>query len=327
MRRAGGALAAGVLGFAAAMAGSAAAQGWRPERAVEIITSSAQGGSNDRVARNLQRIIQDEKLAPVPIAVINKPGGNQTLARIYLNQFPGNGHYLDIGNPTLISNHITGLTTISHRDVTPVALLISEYTAFTVRADSPIRSFTDLLNALKKDVDSISTGISNRGGTNHLTFAMAAKAGGVDPRRLKMVVFKSNSESMTALLGGHLQLVAASVPSVIGQVQAGQARVIAIGAPQRVAGALAGVPTLREQGINVTLDNWRALIGPRGMTAAQVAFWEETLARVVATEAWKKDLEANSWSPTFLRSQEFAKFLDAEYDDTRAIMTELGLVK
>lgn len=307
---------------ACAQAGS-----WKPEKAVELITASAQGGSNDKVARQIQKVIQDEKLLAVPVSVVNKPGGNQTLARVYLNQHPGDAHYFDIGNPTLISNHISGITTISHKDITPIALLISEYTVFTVKADSPLRNFADLVAQLKKDPESVAIGVSNRGGTNHLTMAMAAKAAGIDPRKLKIVVFKSNSESVTAVMGGHLQLVAASVPSAMGQLQAGNLRAIAVGAPQRHPGALAAVPTLKEQGINVSLDNWRAIIGPRGLTAPQVAYWEEVLAKVVATPEWKKDLEANSWSASFLRNREFARFMDEEYADTKTVLTELGLVK
>lgn len=300
---------------------------WKPEKAVEIVTSSAQGGSNDKVARTIQAVMQEHKLVPTAVSVLNKPGGNQTLARVYLNQHPGDAHYFDIGNPTLVGNHISGITPISHRDVTPIALLISEYTAFTVKADSPFKTLGDLIAALKKDPDSVSVGISNRGGTNHLTLALTAKAAGIDPKRLKVVVFKSNAESATALMGGHIQLVAASVPSIIGQVQAGGARVIAVGSPKRMTGVLASVPTVREQGLNVSLDNWRALIGPKGLSAAQVAYWEGVLAKVVETAEWKKTLDANNWSASFLRSREFAKFLDAEYDETKGIMSDLGLIK
>lgn len=303
------------------------AQGWQPAKSVELVTSSAAGGSNDKMARLIQKILQDGKLIPVPATVVNKPGGNQTLARVYLNQHPGDAHVFEMGNPTLISNHIAGLTPISHRDITPIALLISEYTAFTVKADSPLRDLADLLARLRKEPESVAIGISNRGGTNHLAMTAVAKAAGIDARRLKFVVFKSNAESLTALLGGHLQLVASSVPTVIGQLEAGAVRAIAVGSPQRMSGALARVPTLREQGTDVSIDNWRAFIGPRGLAPAQIAYWESVLVRMVAAEDWKKTLEMNHWSASFLRGREFAKFLDAEYEDTRTILTELGLVK
>ena len=300
---------------------------WRPDKPVELVTASAAGGSNDRVARVIQKIVQDGKLVPVPVNVLNKPGGNKTLSRAYLNTHPGDAHYFDIGNPTLISNHIMGITPQHFSDFTAIALLINEYSVFTVRADSPLRNARDLIARLKADPESVAVGVSNLGGTNHLTLSMAAKAGGVDPRKLKVVVFKTNAESTTAVMGGHIQMVAASMPSVIGQIKAGTVRAIAIGDPQRMTGVMAGVPTLREQGVDVSLSNWRAIIGPKGLTPAQVAFWEGALARVVATDEWKKELESQNWDGRFLRSREFTKYMENEYALTKAIMTDLGLAK
>lgn len=301
--------------------------GWRPDKVVELIASSAPGGSNDKTARVMQKILQDNKIVLVPVTVINKPGGNQTLARAYLNQHLGDAHYFDIGNPTLISNNISGLSLQHYGQFTPIALLLNEYTAFTVRVDSPIHNARDLVERLKQDPESVAAGVSNRGGTNHLTLALLAKTAGIDPRRLKVVVFKSNSESMTAMLGGHIQLVTSTVTAVIGQVRAGNARMIAIGAPHRMSGALSEVPTLREQGFDVSLSNWRGIVGPGELTAAQVTFWEDAFARVVATEEWKRDLEAQYWEGRFLRSREFVSYLDNEYRVTKAIMSELGLAK
>jgi putative tricarboxylic transport membrane protein len=301
--------------------------GWRPEKVVELIASSAPGGSNDKTARVMQKILQDGKIVLVPVNVVNKPGGNQTLARAYLNQHMGDAHYFDIGNPTLISNNISGVSPQHYSEFTPIVLLLNEYTALTVRADSPIRNARDLVERLKQDPESVAVGVSNRDGTNHLTLALLAKTGGVDPRRLKVVVFKSNSESMTAVLGGHIQLVASTVTAVVGQVKAGNARMISIGAPHRMSGALSDVPTLREQGFDVSLSNWRGIVGPRGLSTAKVAFWEDAFARVVATEEWKKDLEAQYWEGRFLRSREFVSYLDNEYHVTKAIMSELGLAK
>jgi len=142
-----------------------------------------------------------------------------------------------------------------------------------------------------------------------------------------VIVFKSNTESATAVMGGHLQMSASAMTSIVSHVTAGRMRIIAVGSPQRSTGLLAGVPTLREQGYDISLANWRAISGPRGLTPAQVAYWEDTLAKVVATDDWKKALEAQYWDLSFLRSQEFAKYLDNEYAVTKALLTELGLTK
>lgn len=321
----GAAIVVGIVLTAAATVGSA--QTWKPEKAVELVVPSAPGGSNDRIARIIQKIVQEQKFLPVAVAVLNKSGGNQTLSRTYINQNPGDAHYLDIGNPTLISNHITGISPQHFSDFTPIALMINEYTAFTVRADSPIKNARDLVEQLKKAPDAIGVGISNRGGTNHLALSMLAKAGGVDAKRLKVVVFKTNAEGLTAMLGGHIQLVASAVGTAVGQMRGGQARIISVSAPQRMGGDLAQIPTLREQGYDVSLSNWRAIVGPRGLSPQQLAFWEGTLAKVVATDEWKSVLEKQFWDGNFLRSRDFIQYLQNEYSQTKAVMTELGLAK
>lgn len=301
------------------------AQSWKPEKAVEVVVSSAPGGSNDRVARTIQKIIQDQKLVATPIAVLNKPGGNQTISRAYINQNPGDAHYLEIGNPTLIANQVVGRQL--YTDFTPVALMINEFTAFTVRTDSPLRNAQDLVAQLRKDPGSIAIGVSNLGGTNHLTLSLLAKAGGIDIKRLRVVVFKTNAEGLTALLGGHIHLVASAVATAIGQMREGKVKIMSVSAPQRMGGDLAQVPTLREQGYDVSLSNWRAIIGPKGLSAAQVGYWEGVLSRVVGTDEWKAALEQQFWDGNFLRSRDFAKYMDNEYAQTRPVMLELGLAK
>lgn len=301
------------------------AQSWKPDKAVEVVVSSAPGGSNDRVARTIQKIIQEQKLVATPVAVLNKPGGNQTISRAYINQNPGDAHYLEIGNPTLIANQVVGRQ--QYTDFTPIALLINEFTAFTVRNDSPLRNAQDLVAQLRKDPGSIAIGVSNLGGTNHLTLSLLARAAGVDIKRLRVVVFKTNAEGLTALMGGHIHLVASAVATAIGQMREGKVKIMSVSAPQRMGGDLAQVPTLREQGYDVSLSNWRAIIGPKGLTAAQIGYWEGVLAKVVATDEWKAALEQQFWDGNFLRNREFAKYMDNEYAQTRPVMLELGLAK
>lgn len=303
----------------------AVAQTWSPDKAVEIAVSSAPGGSNDRIARTLQRIMQEQKLVPVPVSVLNKPGGNQTISRVYINQNPGDAHYMDIGNPTLIANTIAGRQ--QYTDFTPIALLVNEFSAFSVRTDSPLQNAKDLVAQLKKDPDSIAIGVSNRGGTNHLAISLLAKAGGVDPKRLKVVVFKTNAEGITALLGGHIQLVSSAVGTAVGRMRDGKTRILSVSSTERLGGDLAQVPTLREQGYDVSLSNWRAIIGPRGLSAAQVAYWENVLEKVVATDEWKGVLAKYFLDGHFLRGREFGEYMKKEYGETKTIMTELGLVK
>lgn len=301
--------------------------GWKPDKVIEFITSSAAGGSNDQIARVAQKVLQDHKLLPTPLNIANKPGGNQTLAVVYLMQHAADAHYHLLANPTLQTNYLSGVTALSHNDLTPIALLLVEHTVISVPVNSPIKSLPDLMARLKADPESIAVGIVSRGGPNHLALSQAIKAGGVDPRRVRAAVFKTNSESMTAMAGGHLQLVASSVSSAMAQVQAGNARVLAIASQRRIGGPFANVPTFREHGLQTWVSNWRALFGAKGISAAQIAWWEETLAKMTATEEWKKQLDLHDWEGQFLKSSEFGKYLQNEYNATRAIMSDLGLLK
>jgi putative tricarboxylic transport membrane protein len=309
------------------MGGPTQAQSWKPEKTVELIAASGPGGNTDKLARTIQRILQDEKLVPTPINVVNKTGGNQTIARVYLNQFPGDGHYMELSNPTLISNNVMGITPQQPGDFSPLVLLLDEYTVFSVRADSPYKTGAELLRHLVQQPDSMSIGLTTRGGANHIALALAAKAAGADLKRLKIVSFKSNNESITALLGGHIDLVASSASPAIPHFQQGRTRIVAISGPKRMSGVLAQVPTLKEQQIAAVNSNWRALIGPKGLQPAQAAYWEDAAVRLTRTDRWKKELELNFWEHHLLQGQALREFLTAEANETREILSEIGLAK
>lgn len=313
---------------ATAPAPARAQPAWRPEKAVEIILPTAAGGANDNIARLIQKILQDNKLVPTPMLVMNKAGGNQTLASVYLRQHPKDAHFLLYSTSSVFTAQITGLVQQHYTDLTPIAMLMTEYSVFSVPADSPIRNVRDLINQLKADPQSIAFGIVSRGGSNHVALSQVVKSGGIDPRRLKMVVFRTNVESYLGLAGGHIGGVASSATAAFPFVQQGTARIIGIGAPERQPGPLAQVPTLREQGVESMLStNWRGIFCAPGTSPAQAEYWDETITKMVATDDWKKPLDQNNLARHHLRSREFAKFLAAEYAVSKAVLTELGYAK
>lgn len=301
---------------------------WRPEKPVELILPTAAGGANDNAARLIQKILQDHKIVPTPVVVINKAGGNQTLAALYLRQNARDPHYLLYSTSSVFTAHITGLVQQKYTDLAPIALLLTEYSVLSVSANSPIKSVRDLTSSLKADPQSIAFGLVSRGGSNHIALSQVAKSAGVDPRRLKVVVFKTNVESYLGVVGGHTQAVASSATAARPFVEQGTARILGIGAPQRQPGPLAEVPTLKEQGLDLPLTtNWRGVFGAPGIAQPQVAFWEEAFAKMVATEDWKQAVEKMRLTGKFLRGPEFARFLDAEYQVSRSVLTDLGYAK
>lgn len=306
----------------------ARAQGWKPEGAVEIIVPSGPGGGTDHTARVVQQVLQQKQLVSVPVTVVNKAGGGGTVALSYLNQFRGNAQYLHLASAVLLTSHIVGRTPINYTDLTPVALLQSEYVVLAVKADSPLRNANDLVARLKQDPASLSISVGTSfGGANHSAVAAVARAAGIDPRKLKTVVFKSSSDAAVAALGGHVDMVSASASQVLTHVRSGALRLIGVTAPARLKGDLAAVPTLKEQGIPVEVNNFRLLIGPKDLTAAQLAYWDQVLARMVQSEEWKKDLERDVVEDTYMNSREVRKYLDTEYAELKTLLVEMGLAK
>lgn len=303
-------------------------QAWRPDKQVEIILPTAPGGGNDTVARLMGKMLTDSKAVTTPILVMNKSGGNQTLSVAYLAQHKADAHYLLLATSTFFTNSIQGLSPHNYRDFPALALAFVDYSAFMVPANSPFKTFGDMLDRLKADPESVAFSVVARGGTSHAVAAMAAKAAGVDPKRLKIIVFKTSAEATTAMMGGHIQASISSAAGSTPPVTAGQLRMLALAAPQRRPGELAHVPTLSELGLNApVLATWRCVFGARGITPAQVAFWEDALARAFQGDEWKAWMTKNDVSAPSLRGAELVKYLDSQYNNTRGVLVELGLAK
>lgn len=301
---------------------------WMPQRNVELIVPSAAGGGLDRTARAVHRIWQDHKLVTATNAVVNKPGGAGTIGYTYLNQFVGNAHYVSISSPTLLTNHILGTGRLTHTDFTPLAQLSSEYLLLLTRNDSPLKTAKDVFERLRKDPSSLSIAIGSvPGGTNHIGVARVLKAAGIDVRKLKTVVFKSGSESALALLGGHIDLSANAPEQILRHMEGGKLRAIAIGAPLRLPGALADIPTWKELGIDVVTDTWRGIVGPKDLTPGQIAYWDGVLGKLVQTSEWRGEIEKHHWLDTYRDSAASRKFLQADYQVLKSTLTDLGLVK
>jgi len=304
------------------------AQTWSPQKNVEIVVGSAPGGSNDKTGRTVEKILSEKKLVATTLTVNNRPGGGGNIMLTYVSQKAGDAHYLAVATPSLLTNHIVGQSTLNYTDFTPIASLFNDYIVFAVNPDSGIKNGRDLIERLKKDPKSISIGFATAlGSHNHIGAGLLMKAIGGDAKALKAIAFKGSAEAITALLGGHIDLVTTAAGNVDAQVAAGKLRIVGIAANKRFPGALANVPTWKEQGANVVFGGWRAIVGPRGMSAAQSAYWEGALRKVVETTEWKQDLDKNYWSDDFVTGEQFRKDMTTDYAAMKAVLVDLGLAK
>lgn len=300
---------------------------WSPTSPAEIITNTGVGGAQDRLARVLQGIIQNGKLISVPVVVANKPGGGGKMAVVYLNRSHPDAHPLLITSMQILSNYIMGRSEFTYGDMTPIAQLFHEYPVLAVRSESSIKNGNDLIARLKESTDSVSIGVTTLGSVHHISLAKAAKAAGINPRNLKMIIFKSGGDALMAVMGGHIDASLSSLSNVIAPLEAGTIRALVIPAPQRLPGVLANVPTWKDLGFDSVISNFRTVFGPKGLSASQVAYWEQMLSKVVSLPAWTSEEKNNFWVSGYLNNAQTRQALDSAYDAQKGILTDLGLAK
>lgn len=317
-------LAAGVC---LAVAAPAFAQSWKPERTIEIVVNSGAGGAADRQSRLVQKNLQTLPGMP-SITVVNRAGGGGMVALSFMSQHPGDAHFISVLSTAIVTNHLIGTSKLSFRDVTPLNIVMREYITTTVRTDSAITDARDLMARLKKDPGSVTFGFATaRGNQNHIVIGMLAKAAGVDPKALKTVVFQSGAAGLTAVLGGHVDMLVGTPGTALTQAGSGKARIIGVTAPTRPTGRLADVPTFKEQGVDAVYYAWRGFLGPKGLTPAQIAFWEQAFERISQADSWKQDLERNAWIEDLRTAEETRKHLESENELLGRMLVELGVIQ
>jgi putative tricarboxylic transport membrane protein len=285
-----------------------------------LIAPNAPGGSLDASARLIQQLWQ----IPVSSTVVNRAGGEHAIAYTFLSQRSGDPHFLSMASPVLLSNHVTGRMQVTYTDVTPIATLITEYYLFVVRADSPLKTGKDMIDALKKAPDSLAISISTI--ATRMAVGNVLQAANIDLKTVKMVVLDGGKQSLSAL-GGHVDVALGPPVQFLPLLESGRLRAIAVSAPRRLGGLLATAPTWVELGFKASSETWRAVIAPKGITPAQVAYWEATLRKVAENEEFRRAVEKNQSEVAFRGAAETRAHMEAEYEQSKNVMRYLGLLK
>ena len=318
----------GVAMLLAAQFGHGQSAAWKPERNVEIVSSVAQGGGTDATARLVQRVLREQRLVALPSRVVNKPGGGGAEAWAYLNDHAGDGHYLAISTPPLLTAQITGAGAVAYTDFTPITILYSDYVMIAVRADSPIRTGRDLAERMRLDASSVSIGVAPAlGSHNHMAPALIARSAGGEARKLHVEIFATGAGAADAVIEGRVDVVSSTIGTLLSRVRSGKLRPLGLTAPRRLGGPLADVPTWKEQGMDVVLPTWRGVVGPRGMPAEQVAYWEEVFLKLSFNDQWLAELRKQWWDSTYMNSSETRRFLDQQFALLKGALTELGFAR
>lgn len=310
----------GAIGLMAAMPALTLAQ---EIDSLEIFVPAAPGGGWDQTARVMDQILRGEGLiGSARITNVGGAGGTIGLPQ-FINQYSGEGNALMTGGMVMIGAIITNNAPVDLTMVMPIARLTGEYLTVVVPAASDIQDMNGVVAKLKADPGSVSWAGGSAGGSDHMLAGLVAQAAGVDPLALSYVAFAGGGEAMAALLGNQVTCGVSGWGEFSEQVAAGNLRVIGISAPERVEGIDA--PTLREQGLDVELLNWRGVFAPPEISDEDRARLIDMLTKMDASEAWQAELANRSWDRLFLAGDDFAAYLAQDTDRIRSVLQGLGL--
>jgi putative tricarboxylic transport membrane protein len=299
------------------------ADGWRPEREIELVAGTPVGGGQDRPARALVAALAG--LVDVPVKLTNIAGRGGGNAWDYLATHPGNPHVLAINSPTIITNRQLGISDFDDTALTPLANLYTEYIAFLVRADSVIADSAGLLTRLRNPAGLTVAMATALGNTNHMALAQLVRHAGGDPRALNLHVFDSALHAVADVMAGRAEVAAITAVSAATELAAGSLRALAVSAPQRLPGLYARTPTWIEQHVPCMIGTWRGVIGARGLGTAHTGWWDRTLRTATASAAWHEELQRHCWINTHTGHAAIGAMLDRERAMLGGLLRELGL--
>ena len=291
--------------------------------ALKITAPAAPGGGWDQTARSMAEAMQTAGIVK-NVQVSNVPGAGGTIG---LAQFSdtqkGKGDALMVTGLVMVGATLTNKSPVSLADTTPIARLTGEYEIIVVPADSKFQSLNDLVAAIKADPGAVAWAGGSAGGTDHILVGLIAQAAGADPTKINYVPFSGGGEALAALLGGHVAAGVSGIGEFIGQVEAGKLRALAVSGPE----AISGIKTLKEQGIDVELANWRGVVAAPGLSDEAKQDLVATVSKMVESQAWQDMLKQKGWTDLYLAGDQFGEFLTSEQARVQNILTQIGLVK
>jgi putative tricarboxylic transport membrane protein len=303
-------------GLAAAFAAAATAQ-----PALKMMIPANPGGGWDQTGRSLAVAMQSGKLVS-SVQFDNKGGAAGTIGLAqFVNSAKGDPNAVMIGGMVMVGGIILNKSPVNLGQVTPIARLTSEWEVIVVPAQSPHKSLADLIKVFKENPGKVSWGGGSAGGTDHILIGLIAKEVGVDPAKINYVAFKGGGEAIAAILGGHVTAGVSGVGEFAEQVKAGKMRALGVSAPKK----FDGIPSFKEQGINVELGNWRGIFGAPGLNPQQRDALVKLVRAATETPAWRGTLEKMGWSSEFLGGEEYKKFLEEDTKRIGAIIESLGM--
>jgi putative tricarboxylic transport membrane protein len=291
---------------------------------VKIMVPASPGGGWDLIGRSLGKALQ-ESGAVSSVTYENKGGGTGAIGLAqFVNTSKGDPSALMVMGSLMLGGLITGRPAVSLTQATPLARLTTEYTVFVVPENSQLKTMADVVDQMKKDIAGVKWGGAWRGSNEHIAAAMIAREIGVDPAKINYVPYRVGGEAGAAILGGHVTVGVSGHSEFAQYIESGKMKVLAVSAPSRLKGLNA--PTLKEQGIDVEIGNWRGVYGAPAITTEQRNALIAMVVKATESKVWVESLEKNNWTPALLAGPKFEQFVDREFARLRATMVKAGMV-
>jgi putative tricarboxylic transport membrane protein len=308
----------------AAFAGAALASGSAAALDnVKMMIPANPGGGWDQTGRALASAMQSAKVVQT-VQFENKGGAAGTIGLAqFVNSAKGDPNAMMMGGMVMVGGIALQKSPVNLTMVTPIARLTSEYLVVVVPASSPYKSMADLVTAFKADPGKVSWHGGSAGGSDHILAGLIAKAVGVDPSKVNYVAAKGGGDQVANIVGGHVTAGVAGLGEFAEHIKGGRMRALAVSAPAKTE----GIPSLKEQGIDVVLGNWRGVFGAPGITTAQRDALVSAVKTATESASWKESLARYGWDPVFLGGDAYKVFVEEDTKRITVILESLGLKK
>jgi putative tricarboxylic transport membrane protein len=281
------------------------------------------GGGWDQTGRALAQAMQSAKVVQ-SVQFDNKGGAAGTIGLAqFVNSAKGDPNAVMIGGMVMVGGIALNKSPVDLSMVTPIARLTSEWEVIVVPAASPLKSMAELVKMLKENPGKVSWGGGSAGGTDHILLGMIAKAVGVPATKISYVAFAGGGPAVAALLGAQVAAGISGYGEFAEQIKAGKLRALAISADKRLPGL--DVPTLKEQGIDVELFNWRGVFAPPGVTDEQRKAMVALMDKMAASPEWAEACAKRDWTRITKTGDAYKAFIDAEIVRLEAVLKDLGI--
>ena len=308
-----------------AASGHVLAQAKYPSKNVEVVVPFAPGGGTDNLMRMITGIIDENKWSPVSMNVNNRAGGSGAIGYNYLIGKKGDSHVIAGATPMIVSGKLQGRLPGNHRDAMTVLMIVAiDELMLSVRTESPYKTIEEFVAAARAKPGVLTVGGTGIHNEDHIFTHLLEKAANI---KLKYVPFNSGGEVTAALMGGHVDAGVMNPNEIVAQVEAGKAKNLAVAAHKRMVDE-PGVPTFEEKGIKFFWEQMRGVVGPAGMSPEAVAWWQDTLKKVVSTKKWQDEyIKRNQLTATAWVGEEANKYLDSITANNESALAALGGLK